>query len=175
MQKLFYSSGLFFRLDKKEFLNFISLFELLELENRSFKEYKEQMIKNLLESIIVLLIRKSHKQFALAETYSSNIQIAISYIKVHFREKITVDEVAAVSGFNSSYFSSLFHKSTGITFVAFVTKMRLSYAKRLLCYSEFPVEKICYESGFKSYSNFLKTFRKEYGCSPRNMRSMEEK
>lgn len=171
IRKLSGMSELFFSLGNDEFLRICYLMELLEHENAGSGEYKDQMVKNLLECLILSLIRKSTSGVGVSDSYLTAIQIATSYMRMNFRSDITVDRMSSLLGFSPSYFSTLFHKTTGTTFVKYLNDLRLGYAKKLLSYDKFSVHEICNISGFNSYSNFLKAFKKKYGVLPKDIKS----
>ena len=93
------------------------------------------------------------------------IKKAISYIELHFREPITLEQLAKLSGYNPSYFSDLFRKVTGETYKERLRQLRISYAKMLLS-NGFSVSEACFASGFGSLSNFSASFRELCGMSP---------
>lgn len=164
-------SELFFQLNDEEFDRIYYILELLKYENNSELDYKNQIIKNLLECLLLNLIRKSSKNYISGDSYSTDVQIAISYIKMHFRDNITVEKIASFLGFSVGYFSTLFRKTTGTTFVKFLNDLRLEYSKNLLSYDKFSINEICSMSGFNSYSNFLKAFKRKYGILPKEYRN----
>ena len=90
---------------------------------------------------------------------------------MHCRDDITVQEVASLLGFSSGYFSTLFRKNIGSTFVQFLNDLRLEYSKNLLLYDKFAINEVCVMSGFKSYSNFLKAFKNKFGILPKEYRN----
>lgn len=154
----------------EEFEQVYYILELLKHENNCEQEYKDQIIKNLLECLLLTLIRKSSDNYISGDNYSTVMQIAISYLKMHFRDDITLQGVASLLGFSSGYFSTLFRKNIGSTFVQFLNDLRLEYSKNLLSYDKFAINEICVMSGFKSYSNFLKAFKNKYGVLPKEYR-----
>ena len=170
IHKLSGFSELFFQLNDEEFEQVYYILELLKHENNCEQEYKDQIIKNLLECLLLTLIRKSSDNYISADNYSTVMQIAISYLKMHFRDDITLQGVASLLGFSSGYFSTLFRKNIGSTFVQFLNDLRLEYSKNLLSYDKFAINEICVMSGFKSYSNFLKAFKNKYGVLPKEYR-----
>ncbi len=171
IRKLSGFSELFFELNDVEFQNVYYILELLSAENSSDNEYKNQIIKNLLECLLLTLIRKSADSYISGDTYSTPVQIAISYIKTHFREDITLEKTASLLGFSAGYFSTLFSKATGKTYIKYLNDLRLDYAKNLLSYNKFSINEVCAMSGFKSYSNFLKAFKAKFGDLPKTHQS----
>ena len=95
------------------------------------------------------------------------------YIQSHLNEKITLKEVADLLHLNASYFSRLFKKETGESFIEFVTRMKMEKAKELLDNSTRSVEQIAIEVGFDSKSYFFKTFKKQFGMSPKSYKYKE--
>ena len=85
---------------------------------------------------------------------------------MHFAEKITLETVAAVAGYNAAYFSALFSRLTGETYIEALSRIRLGHAKSMLA-SGFSVSDACFMSGFGSLSNFFTAFKKKYGVSPK--------
>ena len=169
IKKLSAFSKLFFQLSEEEYQQVFYIMELLKNERHNHLDYEEQITRNLLESLLLILIRKSSKNYILPDNYSVAVQIAISYIKMHFREDITTQTVASILGFSTGYFSTLFHKKTGVTFVNYLNNQRLEYAKKLLCYDKYSVNDVWRMSGFRSYSNFIKAFKNKYGLLPKDM------
>lgn len=173
VQKLFAINEMFVCLGDGEFERIFHTVELLEYENRLELEYKEQVVKKLLEYLLLFLMRKANLKLDASDTQISSIQIAQSFIKMHFRENITVEMVADTLGYSVGYFSTFFRKVTGITFIQYLSDMRLEYAKKLLAIEKFTVNEICTMSGFGSYSNFLKAFKKKYGILPKEYKKQK--
>lgn len=84
----------------------------------------------------------------------------------HLSRKITVQELADLAGLNRSYLISLFTEYTGIGPGAYVTKLRIDEAKRLLTVSNNSLGSIAEALGFSSQSHFQNVFKKEVGETP---------
>lgn len=91
---------------------------------------------------------------------------AIRYIQNHFRENISLEEVAAHMGLSPQYFCSLFHRSIGITFRQYLENLRVAYAQNIIKAAGMNCTSACYEAGFNSYSAFLRAFKRVTGSSP---------
>jgi two-component system, response regulator YesN len=91
---------------------------------------------------------------------------ACKYVSINLEKKITLDEVANQLYLNSSYFSRLFKKEVGETFVEYVTKAKMNRAKELLEQTIDPVGKICERLGYDNQSYFIKVFKSYVGVTP---------
>ncbi|MBQ8203804.1 MAG: AraC family transcriptional regulator [Clostridia bacterium] len=104
----------------------------------------------------------------------SGIRKSILYLEMHFREKLTLEALAKHAGFNPTYFSELFKKVTGETYVERLNTLRTGYAAMLLA-NGFSVSDSCYMSGFGSLSNFLSVFKAKFGVTPSSYRTEQIK
>ncbi len=98
------------------------------------------------------------------------IQRAKSYIRLHYREPITVSGLAEMLSLSRSYFSRLYHQETGQTVQDFLFQCRLTAAKQLLRESDLSIEEIALFCGFRTAPAFSKTFRAHEGLSPAHYR-----
>lgn len=85
---------------------------------------------------------------------------------MNLRRKITLEEVADHLYLNSSYFSRLFKKETGETFVEYMTRMKMERAREMLSDTSAAVEEVALALGYDNRSYFVKLFKKYYGISP---------
>ncbi len=174
IQKLFAINEMFVFLEGEDFKKVFHAIELLEYENGNDLEYKEQIVKKLLEYLLLVLMRKNKAVEEPNEAGISSIQIAQSFVKMHFREDISASTVASTLGYSVGYFSTFFRKVVGVPFVQYLSNMRLEYAKKLLEIEKYTVNEICAMSGFGSYSNFLKAFKKKYGVLPKEYKKQNK-
>ncbi len=93
-----------------------------------------------------------------------------NYITENCDQDLTLDSVAGKAGFNPYYFSRLFRKITGYTFVEYLSMQRVKRAQMLLANIGLSMTEIAYQSGFKSISTFNRAFLTQKGCSPSQYR-----
>lgn len=103
------------------------------------------------------------------QDHLAGIKNALEYIELHFRERITLEKLASISGYSPTYFSERFRKMTGENYLDRLTALRIDYAKGLLA-NGLSVTEACYASGFGSLSNFLAVFKKKCGLTPSEYR-----
>lgn len=89
----------------------------------------------------------------------------------YMSEEISLNSVADSVGMSPSYFSSVFSKESGKTFVEFLTETRMEKAKELLMCSALKTSEIGYEVGYKDPHYFSYIFKKTQGCSPKDYRA----
>ena len=104
--------------------------------------------------------------------YADIIKAAEKMISEHYMsEEISLNSVADSVGMSPSYFSSVFSKESGKTFVEFLTETRMEKAKELLMCSALKTSEIGYEVGYKDPLYFSYIFKKTLGCSPKDYRA----
>lgn len=98
------------------------------------------------------------------KTDSSNMQILniVSYINRHLTENLNVEVIAEHFFINRYYLMHLFKDETGDTLGNYITNKRLMLARRMILEGK-PVIQACYDSGFTSYSNFSRAYKKRFG------------
>ncbi len=86
--------------------------------------------------------------------------------------EISLDIIVERLGINKSKINTILKDELGMTFTAYINKLRLTEAARLL--SEYPdetISQIAYRVGFNNASYFNKLFKETYGCSPKYFKS----
>lgn len=147
----------------------------LEQECNRLDGFADTARKNLLELLMFPIARSMKSDTDLQRPSSNRVQDSMRYLFRHFREDVTLAEVAEKSGYTPNYFSHLFHDSCGIRFVDFLARLRLNYARTMLLTTNQSVSQIAQSSGFSSSSNFFRAFRKDTGLSPLEYRNLKSK
>lgn len=93
-------------------------------------------------------------------------QRILLYLHSHFREEISLEDIAQEVSFSRNECCRLFKSVTGETIFAHLQRCRLEHALRLLRQSELSVSDIAAECGFGSVSHFIALFRRELGTTP---------
>lgn len=153
-------------LDKKQqnrFIYFINKILSAEgfgadmIEYSSFIELITNLTKVFLDSKDSLL---SHYK------YNNQIQEIIHYINDNVLENITVKNLAEHFFLSESYICRIFKLSTGTTINKYIIARRISIAKSMLS-NGLNINDVYAQCGFNDYSNFLKSFKKAVGVSPK--------
>lgn len=100
------------------------------------------------------------------------IREAKQYMQDNFKSSISLDEVSHRVGFNASYFSVLFKKDTGYTFLEYLSEIRMNKAKDLLKETNYSIANICREVGYSDVKYFTKVFTKYTGLRPNAYRKL---
>lgn len=104
--------------------------------------------------------------------YSDIIEIAKDQIrKTYMSDEVSLNTIAAEVGMSPSYFSSIFSKEMGKTFVEYLTEIRMDRAKELLMCSSMKTSEIGYEVGYKDPHYFSYIFKKTQNCTPKEFRA----
>ena len=82
-------------------------------------------------------------------------------------ENLTLDSLAEQFYISNYHLGHLFKQFTGLSLYQYIMKKRLTVARNMLTLGT-PVTTACIECGFNDYSNFLKAFKREFGCNPSN-------
>ena len=94
----------------------------------------------------------------------------IAYVNNHYKDSLTLDDMARQTGFSREYFCRFFKQHMGITFLRYVNEVRISHAGRLLSDTDLSISEIMQESGFTNQTLFNRLFKEIYGMTPRQAR-----
>ncbi|WP_163538749.1 helix-turn-helix domain-containing protein [Gracilibacillus sp. YIM 98692] len=95
---------------------------------------------------------------------------AKEYIESYYHTAITLEEVAEKVGLSSYYLSKLFKEHFQVTFVEYLTNVRIDKAKAFLLNGSTPLKEIALNIGYKDPNYFSRVFKKETGLSPSEYR-----
>ena len=87
---------------------------------------------------------------------------------IESRAHAVMSEVFAM---NPTYFSSFFHQKTGMKYKDYLTRARMTEAKRLLLQTDLKIYEISQMVGFSDVRYFSQTFAKASGVLPKDYRS----
>ncbi len=102
-----------------------------------------------------------------AYVYTSHILQAKNYIDRHFREPITVEEVAEKLFLSQNYLSKLFKEQIGISPRQYLTQLRLSMAYSDLLSTSLTIQEVAERNGFRDVNYFIQTFKRTYHVTPK--------
>ena len=145
---------------------FEQLLSLLQKECAQKKEYRAEATRHYLHLLIIFLKRTGYM--------SKNDGILWNELLRFFFENyqtVTLDEAAAFVHVTKNYFCRAFRQTTGMTFLSYITNLRINAAKTLLISTDMSVVDIWDSVGFSQAKHFYHAFRRETGCTPTAFRS----
>jgi AraC-like DNA-binding protein len=94
------------------------------------------------------------------------VKKVIRHIARHYAEKLTVRQMAAMTGLNPVYFGALFKRETGLSMEQYLIRTRVRNAENLLRSGEYTVASIAEHCGYTDVFHFSKQFKALTGLPP---------
>lgn len=95
----------------------------------------------------------------------------MTYIDKHFEQRIELEDIAAIGGYNTSYTSQFFKRQLGITFLEYVTRVRLREAAVRLVNTDERIVAVAAACGFTDVKAFNNSFKKHFHKTPSEYRA----
>lgn len=157
--------------------NLIKNYErMIEFDMQEFQTLNEPLAYENADSYYLLLenwIRKM-QQLIMDEfddyKNKEKINIAIQYIREHYKNDLNMAVVSNYISMNYSLFSLSFKQYTGMNFVNYLKKIRVDEAKRLLEETDEKIIGISQMVGYENEKHFMKIFKSVCGVSPSEYR-----
>lgn len=149
-----------------------NLWQLKELQSYENMEFQT---RNILSETWLLLLEELRTNYDVHKSVKAEqqdrIRTMLAFIHTHYKDKITVAQIADAAGISEREAMRSFRSSLNQSPIEYLIAYRLHEAKKLLRNSDLPITDICYQCGFSESSYFGKAFRKAYGITPREFRS----
>ena len=97
----------------------------------------------------------------------------MDYVRSHLTEQLDGESVASALGVSRKTLCTRFKNETGETFAAYVRRLRVERARRLLDTTDYEIAQIAYRTGFSSQSHLQTAFKSATGLTPREWRMRE--
>ena len=136
-----------------------------------------QMIKNRLEMLLIMLLRKemaaagSEERFLREEAGGRVSAVIIEKMRTHLTEGLSVEELCAGIAYSRSYIFKEFRRATGRSIADYYNAMKIEAAKRLIREEEKSLGEIADLLHFDTPNYFCKTFKRYVGVTPRAYRA----
>ncbi|ANA78831.1 AraC family transcriptional regulator [Paenibacillus glucanolyticus] len=128
-------------------------------ECATIQDLNEWFKRELLEPILLSLSNKKNQE------YEHLIHKVTLYIAEHYHLDISLDQCAQICGISPPYLSKLFKKVKDISFIEYLTQVRVTRAIDLLVTTDLLVNEIAEQVGYNP-KNFIRVFKKQTGLPP---------
>lgn len=88
------------------------------------------------------------------------------YTAAHYTEPLSLQVIAQREYITPSYFSKMFRKCVGCTFMQYLGALRLSHAMHDLTHTAKSITDIALDNGFSNTNRFIRIFHQQYGETP---------
>lgn len=93
------------------------------------------------------------------------------YVRNNFFQEIYLEQIADMHNISAIYLSRVFKETTGISFVDFLTEIRIGFAKGLLEDTHVSIQEVAYQTGYTDHHYFHRVFKKQTGITPNEYRN----
>lgn len=144
----------------------ISIIEKMPTERSADTAVNLNFTANLY-TFMSLIVSNGLKKEGTENTY---LESAVKYIKAHYYDDISVEQIASHIGISRKYLFALFKKSLGISPKDYIIDYRIKRAKEFLKDKNLPIGNIAYSVGYSDPLTFSKMFKLKVGISPTEYR-----
>lgn len=141
--------------------------------------YSSDLLSAIFSQVIIHLIRNFSEEPQWSNSDSITEQKALcyrlmNYIDTHIYTMTGLQELSALTNYNYSYLSALFHKGTGGTLTDYYRNRRLETARLLIIRDDLSITHIADLLNYSSIYTFSRAFKDKYGISPEQYRKNNE-
>ena len=120
-----------------------------------------------------LLSDTAYNQANLIPDVKEPVNKVYAYLYNHFKEKVTLGEIAEFVNQNPAALCRYFKQRTDRSIFQCLAEIRIEHACKLLTYSKMNVSQIAYESGYNSVTHFVAQFEKITKRTPSEYRMLK--
>ncbi|MBQ9308953.1 MAG: helix-turn-helix domain-containing protein [Clostridia bacterium] len=134
--------------------------------------YRAKALSYALLSELITYFKSERSETRQLQARQQNERITriVNYIGEHYREGITLQQVAEQEYLSMPYLSRFFNKMMGMGFTAYLSQVRLTQAVTDLLTTERHIDRIASDNGFPNTQSFVQLFKKQYGVLPSQYR-----
>lgn len=125
-------------------------------------------ISSQLQMAIDIFQKEIQKRAAVPEP--AGVKSMKQFMKDHYRENLTLENIAASAFLSSGYASRIFKKQMNISIMDYLLQLRMDEAKKMLRETTLSIDEIASKTGYADSSYFTKVFRKAMGMTPSRYR-----
>ena len=149
----------------------MDILEALKQYQENRKKYLAAAVRARTLDFLSLLCRVCLLEENRSPEHQSNqlVRNAMTYIRRHLPESMTLDGIAENVGVNKFYLSREFKRASGRTIFEVIVQLRCAAARELLAQGS-SVSQAARDCGFENLSYFTRTFKKYYQELPSRYR-----
>ena len=148
--------------------------DAMSCRNNGDDAFGAAAVKSAILSLMVYLCKNHSNSDPAEQGHGESVKRAIGYIKSHFDEPLTVEQIADSVNISKYYFCREFHRETGFTVVRYINNLRCREAEKLLRDGKYTVSEVARMCGFENLSYFTRTYKTIVGNTPTASRCAEE-
>ena len=119
-------------------------------------------------------VKKIHENARPGDIKPATFDKMIEYIDEHYQQKLELEDIARIGGYNVAYTSQFFKRQMGISFVDYVLRLRLRDATTQLTSTDEAVARIASSCGFADIKAFNVAFKKHFHMTPTMVQDSKE-
>jgi AraC-like DNA-binding protein len=137
-----------------------------------FRLYTRSLISDLKDKLQKDRPLMAHQQLSIEPQKDRETGLLLRFIATEYADpEFSLEKTIAALGINRTKINEILKKELGFTFTAYLNKLRLTEAARLLSEQENAnVAEIAYSVGYNNVTYFNKLFKIEYGCTPKTFK-----
>ena len=146
---------------------------LLQLGGRLHRELgrEDRLAALCIEAIALELVAEISRTRAPEPDRRRWLERALEYTRAHFREFITLAQMAAAAEVHPAHLAREFHRSQGMTVGDYIRRLRIEWACRELVVTDRRIVDIAVDAGFCDHSHMTRVFRRQTGLTPTEFRA----
>ena len=145
-------------------------FELLKLPPLEKLMLLLQILQELAQTNEYHILCEQGFSYELNHGHNERINIVYEYIGMHYKQRISLADIALRVNMSEEYFSRFFSKIMKKSFFEFLNEYKINKACKLIIETDKQISEICYASGFESIPFFYRQFKKFKKCQPKSYR-----
>lgn len=166
-----------YHLDEHQFKQIYRLFQ--EIENcQQDRGPLSKKIKYTYLFLMLNLIRDCRELSTNSNTSDLSVRpeilAAVNYINKHYREQLTLDEIAEHIDMSKYHFCRQFKAVTGSSFLQYLNNLRISMAHKMLLETNLSIGDIASLTGFSTREQLTRVFKSVYHISPAEFRKQNQ-
>ena len=139
--------------------------EMISVNDEKEIGYQLRTRIHLLELIEGLLKEDGFSQVGFTSNTGMQREL-LAYIQTHYTEKISLHMLAEEFHLSEKYLSWYFKEHFAISFMRYVSHLRMTKAKDLLFTTEMSITEVALSCGYPSVNLFIRSFKEMYGTTP---------